>query len=108
MTRTKGTSASGSNATDFALAAPHACNNGGACADLSSGGAALCGDADGNGAVTVTDGVQTLRAAADLTSACTLARCDVNGSGLITVSDGVQVLRAAADLTVDGDCTPAE
>ena len=71
------------------------------------GGEETCGDADGSGEVTVTDGVQTLRAAADLSSTCTLPRCDVNGSGSITVSDGVQVLRAAAGLSVNGTCTPA-
>ena len=63
-----------------------------------------CGDADANGAVTVTDGVQTLRAAAGLSSPCTLARCDVDGSGAITVTDGVQVLRGAAGLPLLGNC----
>ncbi len=108
LTRVAGGSITGSNATDFALAAPHVCNNAGACTDLAGGGGGtICGDADGNGEVTVTDGVQTLRAAADLPSTCTLARCDVNGNGSVTVSDGVQVLRAAADLPVQGDCTPS-
>jgi hypothetical protein len=107
LTRTTGTSTSGSNANDFALAVPTACNNAGHCTDLSRGGSEdTCGDADGNGSVTVTDGVQTLRAAAGLSSTCTLTRCDVNGSGSITVSDGVQVLRAAAGLAVGGTCTP--
>lgn len=107
LTRTTGTSASGSNASDFALAAPNVCNNAGDCTSIADGGGEeTCGDADGSGEVTVTDGVQTLRAAAELSSTCTLARCDVNGSGSITVSDGVQVLRAAAGLSVDGTCTP--
>ena len=103
LTRTKGLSASGSNETDFALATPSVCNNAGVCTDLTAGGA-LCGDADGSGAVTVTDGVQTLRAAAALESTCTLARCDVNANGTITVTDGVQVLRAAAGLPITGTC----
>lgn len=107
LRRTKGSSASGSNDTDFALATPTACNNAGDCTDLTSGGE-LCGDADGSGAVTVTDGVQTLRAAAGLESPCTAARCDVNGNGTITVTDGVQVLRAAAALPITGTCAPAE
>ncbi len=64
----------------------------------------VCGDADGNGSVTVSDGVQILRAAADLSNTCTLARCDVNGDGTITVSDGVAVLRRAADLPGADDC----
>lgn len=66
-----------------------------------------CGDADGNGSVTVTDGVQVLRAAAGLASNCTLERCDVNASGSITVTDGVVVLRAAAGLSVTLECPGA-
>jgi hypothetical protein len=64
----------------------------------------VCGDADGNGSVTVSDGVQVLRAAAELSSSCTLARCDVDGNGTISVSDGVNVLRGAADLPFTADC----
>lgn len=108
LTRTGGTSFTGDNAADFTLATPTACNNAGACTDLTAGGGETCGDADGSGAVTVTDGVQTLRAAAGLASPCTLARCDVNGSGAITVTDGVQVLRGAAGLPLDGTCAPPD
>jgi len=104
LTRTKGTSTGGSNATDFALATPNVCNNAGACTNLAGGGGDVCGDADGSGTVTVTDGVQTLRAAAGLSSPCTAARCDVNGSGTITVTDGVQVLRDAAGLATTPAC----
>ncbi len=57
-----------------------------------------CGDADGNGTVSVTDGVQALRAAAALPSSCTPGRCDVNDDGAVTVTDGVNVLREAAGL----------
>lgn len=63
-----------------------------------------CGDADGGGTITVTDGVQTLRAAAGLGSSCTPSRCDLDGSGAVSVSDGVNVLRAAAGLTVTLAC----
>ena len=66
--------------------------------------AAVCGDADGNGEVTVSDGVQALRAAADLPSSCTLDRCDVDDSGAVSVSDGVNVLRAAAALPFPNAC----
>ena len=66
--------------------------------------AQVCGDADGNGSVTVSDGVITLRAAAELGD-CELARCDVDGNGSVTVSDGVNVLRAAADLVVLNGCS---
>jgi hypothetical protein len=107
LARTKGSSPSGSNDVDFALAAPNVCNNAGECTDL-AGSAEVCGDADGSGSVTVTDGVQTLRAAAGLTSPCTPGRCDVNGSGTITVTDGVQVLRGAAGLPLGGTCQAAD
>jgi hypothetical protein len=66
--------------------------------------AQVCGDADASGAVTVTDGVATLRAAAGLSSACTASTCDVDGSGSITVSDGVNVLRKAAGLAITENC----
>jgi hypothetical protein len=64
----------------------------------------VCGDADGNGSVTVTDGVQVLRAAAELSSSCTLAACDVDGDGGIGVTDGVNVLRKAAGLAAADAC----
>ena len=66
--------------------------------------AQVCGDASGDGNDTVSDGVQTLRAAAQLSSACSLATCDVDGSGGITVTDGVNVLRKAAGLSAPSSC----
>jgi hypothetical protein len=60
--------------------------------------AQVCGDADGSGAVSITDGVRALRAAAGLADGCALAICDLDGSGAVTVTDGVRVLRAAAGL----------
>ena len=63
-----------------------------------------CGDADGNGSVTVTDGVQALRAAAGLSSTCTATVCDVDGSGSVTVTDGVNILRKAAGITIAEAC----
>ncbi len=69
-----------------------------------SAAAQVCGDADGSGAVTVTDGVQTLRSAAGLSSSCVAGRCDVDGSGAITVTDGVNVLRKAAGLGITEQC----
>jgi hypothetical protein len=73
-------------------------------APIGARGADLCGDADGNGNVTVSDGVQTLRAAAGLSTTCTPERCDVDGGGTVSVSDGVNVLRAAAGLSVRLQC----
>jgi hypothetical protein len=64
----------------------------------------VCGDADGNGELSVSDGVQVLRAAAELSSSCTEARCDVDGNGAISVSDGVNVLRGAAGLSFTAAC----
>ena len=64
---------------------------------------AVCGDANGDGRVSVSDGVQTLRAAAGLSSSCN-DDCDVDGSGKITVSDGVNVLRKAAGLASMDAC----
>jgi hypothetical protein len=64
----------------------------------------ICGDADQSGAITVTDGVQILRAAAELSSSCTLQRCDLDHSGAITVTDGVNVLRGAAGLPFTSQC----
>jgi hypothetical protein len=64
----------------------------------------VCGDADGNGTVTVTDGVHVLRAGAGLSSDCTQAVCDVDASGSVSVTDAVNVLRAAAGLPSATNC----
>ncbi len=71
-----------------------------------SASAQVCGDADGNGSVTVTDGVQVLRAAASLSSSCSDhgSSCDIDGSGTVTVTDGVNVLRKAAGLSITEAC----
>jgi len=50
-------------------------------------------DANGDGVISVSDGVQVLRAAAQLPSLCNLDACDANRDGAITVGDGVNVLR---------------
>lgn len=65
--------------------------------------AQTCGDANDSGTITVTDGVQALRAAADLSSTCEDG-CDVDGSGSITVSDGVNILRKSAGLVINEAC----
>ncbi len=62
-----------------------------------SSAAAVCGDANGDDVVTVTDGVQALRAAAELDNTCDDS-CDVDASGGVTVTDGVNILREAAGL----------
>ena len=65
--------------------------------------AQTCGDANDDGTVTVTDGVQALREAAGLSSTCEDG-CDVDGSGTVTVSDGVNILRKAAGLAINEAC----
>lgn len=67
--------------------------------------AETCGDADGGGNVSVSDGVQVLRAAAGLDAQCPPVDCDVDGNGTVSVSDGVNVLRTAAGLDVTLRCS---
>lgn len=67
--------------------------------------AQICGDADGSGTVTVTDGVQALRAAAGLPNGCAAGRCDIDGNGSVSVTDGVNVLRKVAGLVITEACT---
>lgn len=80
------------------------------CALVVSHGSAyaqICGDADNNGQVSVTDGVAALRAAATLPNTCGGGRCDVDGNGSITVTDGVNILRKAASLPITENCPGA-
>lgn len=61
--------------------------------------ALICGDADTNDQVSLTDGVQVLRAVAELPSACPEGPvCDVDGNGRVGLTDGIQILRSAAGL----------
>jgi hypothetical protein len=69
-----------------------------------TGWTAVCGDPDASGTITVTDGVQILRAAAGLSSGCFAKICDVDGNGNIGVTDAVNVLRAAAGLPASTTC----
>ncbi len=68
--------------------------------------AQTCGDADGSGSVTVTDGVGVLRHVAGLSSACAgdPTRCDLDGNGTVSVTDGVNVLRHVAGLSAPLTC----
>jgi hypothetical protein len=65
--------------------------------------AQTCGDADGNGSVSVADGVRVLRAAAGLGD-CDPRACDADGNGTVSVADAVNVLRAAAGLAATLTC----
>lgn len=69
----------------------------------SSVSAQTCGDANGDDTVSVTDGVQALRAAAGLPSTCSEG-CDVDASGAVTVTDGVNILRLVAGLSFADTC----
>jgi len=66
--------------------------------------AQICGDPDGSGTLSVSDGVQVLRAAAGLSSSCSAQVCDVDGNGDVNVTDAVNVLRAAAGLGATITC----
>ncbi len=72
-----------------------------------SADAQVCGDANGDGRVSVSDGVQALRAAADLPNICD-TDCDVDGNGDISVTDGVNILRKAAGLPIVEACPPGD
>src|SRR5262249_30708986 len=69
----------------------------------SAADAQVCGDANGDGRVSVSDGVQALRAAAGLPSVCD-DDCDVDGNGSVSVTDGVNILRKAAGLAIVEAC----
>jgi hypothetical protein len=73
-------------------------------AGISSVGATVCGDAGGDGRVTVTDGVRVLRVAATADDGCVSDGCDVDGDGRVTVTDGVLTLRRAAGLEIVDRC----
>jgi hypothetical protein len=44
----------------------------------------ICGDTNNDGDISVSDGVEALRAAAGLSSRCTIPICDVNADGFVT------------------------
>ena len=64
------------------------------------GGAALPGDVDGNGSVSVADAITTLRLAMQLSdgSGLNTGNADMDGNGSITIADAIMVLRTAMGL----------
>lgn len=56
-----------------------------------------CGDADGNGRISVIDALMALRASIGA-SPCEVCVCDVNGNGVVGATDAFLVLRAAVGL----------
>ena len=59
----------------------------------------ICGDANNDGHITVSDAVSALRVAVQLqSSTCPLAVCDVNADDRLSVTDAVNILRNAAAL----------
>lgn len=65
--------------------------------------ASVCGDKNGDEAVTATDALGVLRTAVGLDS-CELCVCDVDGSGAVAASDALAVLRVAVGQPVPLDC----
>ena len=65
-----------------------------------------CGDVDGSGTLTDTDGVNVFRQATGLSSSCAndTTLCDVDGDGTVTQADGLAVLRAAGGLPISFLC----
>ncbi len=63
-----------------------------------------CGDADGNGLLTVTDARIILQKAIGLPGNCAKSRCDVNASATLTATDARAVLNASVGLNVELDC----
>ena len=65
-----------------------------------SGGAALPGDVDGNGSVSVADAITTLRLAMQLLdgSGMNTDAADMDGNGSITIADAIVILRTAMGL----------
>jgi len=56
--------------------------------------AGLCGDFNGDGKLSASDALGSLRAAVGIGS-CALATCDFNGDGKLTAADALSTLRAA-------------
>ena len=65
-----------------------------------SGGAAVPGDVDGNGSVSVADAITTLRLAMQLSdgSGMNTDAADMDGNGSITIADAIVILRTAMGL----------
>jgi cysteine-rich repeat protein len=63
-----------------------------------------CGDASGDGNVTVTDARQILLRTTDAFIDCPTAACDVNSSGFIDTSDALGTLQYAVGLYHDSVC----
>jgi hypothetical protein len=64
----------------------------------------VCGDADGSGAITVTDARIVLQKAIGLAATCPRSRCDVNGSSTLTATDARAVLHASVGIPMELDC----
>src|SRR5205085_7242407 len=67
---------------------------------------ALCGDANGDDAVTAADALLALRTAVG-TSTCALVRCDYNGDAKVAASDALAILRRAVGQDVPANCPAA-
>jgi len=68
-----------------------------------SAGEVICGDPSGEGDITASDALATLRAAVG-SFECELCRCDANDTGGITATDALLVLKAAVGQAVSLEC----
>jgi hypothetical protein len=67
-------------------------------------GTPICGDANGDGEVTATDALETLRGAVGLATTCDLAHCDTDHNAALQTSDALRILRSAVGQPVVLDC----
>lgn len=65
-----------------------------------------CGDADGDGRVSLNDGRLMLLGLIDL-AFCPFARCDVDSDGMLTITDAIQTVSAVVAKAPAGVCTPS-
>ncbi len=64
----------------------------------------VCGDASGNRTLSVTDGLEIMRASIGVNPHCPFSECDVNGDGNVSVVDAAKVVHAAVGEPLDLDC----
>jgi len=71
---------------------------------IGGSGDAECGDADGNGSITASDALRTLRKAVGQNTSCPLYLCDTDSNGSVQTSDALRVLRKSVGQTVVMNC----
>jgi len=69
-------------------------------------GGTLCGDANGDDAITASDALAALRTAVG-TGTCSLALCDVDDNGSVSASDALRILQRAVGTNIELTCPVA-